>query len=129
MRHLAAEALEMLVHPPHPGRDPTEAALDEDELQFWKALRHALDHEAGKLRRNRVRVGLVLLDIIGRPAPPGGPSPAIAADMDAERQAQRLRTFVDGPIAAAAERLVGAWRDVDLGGPAHFCGPFRLRDS
>src|SRR3954466_3112898 len=114
MRHLAAEALEMLVHPPHRGRDPTEAALDEDELQFWKPLRHALDHETGKLRRNGMRVGLVLLDIIGRPAATGRRMPAIAADMDAERQVQRLGTFVDGPIAAATERLVGTRRDVDL---------------
>src|SRR3954468_14142957 len=126
MRHLAAEALEMLVHPPHRGRDPTEAALDEDELQFWKALRHALDHEAGKLRRNRVRVGLVLLDIIGRPAATGRRMPAIAADMDAERQAQRLGTFVDWPIAAAAERLVGARRDVDLDVLADFRAAFDL---
>src|SRR3954451_5933735 len=129
MRHLAAEALEMLVHPPHRGWDPAEAALDEDELQFWKALRHALDHEAGKLRRNRVRVGLVLLDVIGWPAATGRRVPAIAADMDAERQGQFLGTLVDRPVAAAAQRLVGARRDVDLDVFADFRAAFDLGDG
>src|SRR5262245_25569627 len=40
--------------------------------------------------------------------------PAIAADMDADWQAQFLRAGIDRPVAAAAERLVGARRDVDL---------------
>src|ERR1700730_18259047 len=42
VRHLAAEALEMLVHPPDRRGDPAEAALDEDEFQFREALGHAL---------------------------------------------------------------------------------------
>src|SRR5438874_6833350 len=61
-----------------------------------------------------MRVGLMLLDIIGRPAAAGRRVPAITADMDAERQIQRLRAFIDRPVAAAAERLVGARTDIDL---------------
>src|SRR6266702_7908617 len=71
MRNLAVEALEMLVHPPHRRRDPAETALDEDDLQFGKALEHALDDQAGKLRRDGVSVRMVLLDIIGRPTAAG----------------------------------------------------------
>src|SRR5437016_5211133 len=56
----------------------------------------------------------MLLAIIGRPAAAGRRMPAIAADVDAERQAQFLRAGIDRPVAAAAERLVGARRDVDL---------------
>src|SRR6266702_49002 len=114
MWHLAAEAREVLVHPPHRRRDPAETALDEDDLQFWKALEHALNDQACKLRRNGVGVGLMLLDIIGRPAAAGRRVTSIAADMDPERQIELLRALVDRPVAAAAERLVGARRDVDL---------------
>ena len=57
---------------------------------------------------------LMLLAIIGRPAAAGRRVAAIAADMDAERQAELLRAGIDRPVAAAAERLVGARRDVDL---------------
>src|SRR6201997_5267727 len=103
MRHLAAEAREMLVHAPHGGCDPAEAALDEDDPQFREALRDAFDDEARELRRHGVRVGLMLLAIIGRPAATGWRMPAIAADMDAERQIERLCALVDRPIAAAAE--------------------------
>src|SRR6185312_6928793 len=111
---LAAEALEMLVHPPHRRRNPAETALDVDDLQFREALGDALDHEAREVRGHGVGVRLVLLAVIGRPAAAGRRMPAIAADMDAERQAQFLRLLVDRPVAATAERLVGAWRDVDL---------------
>src|SRR6185437_8077389 len=83
MRHLAAEALEMLVHPPHRRRNPAEAALDVDDLQFREALGDALDHQACEVRGHGVRVRLVLLAVIGRPAAAGRRVPAIAADMDA----------------------------------------------
>src|SRR5215472_5972044 len=56
----------------------------------------------------------MLLAIIGRPAAAGRRVPAIAADMDAERQAKLLGPRIDRPVAAAAERLVGTRRDVDL---------------
>src|SRR6516164_1197319 len=56
----------------------------------------------------------MLLAVIGRPAAAGRCVPAIAADMDAERQAQFLCTLVNRPVATAAKRLVGARRDVDL---------------
>src|SRR6478609_6236733 len=114
MRHLAAEGLEMPVHAPGRRRDPAEPALDEDDLQVREAFGNAFEHEAGKLRRHGVRVRLVLLDIIRRPAAAGRRMAAIAADVDAERQAQFLRAGVDRPVAAAAERLVGAWADIDL---------------
>ncbi len=48
VRHLAAEALEVLVHPPHRRGDPAEAALDEDDLQLREAFRDAFEHEAGE---------------------------------------------------------------------------------
>ena len=57
---------------------------------------------------------LVLFGVIGRPAAAGRRVAAIAADMNAERQTEFLRARVDRPVAAAAERLVGARRDVDL---------------
>src|SRR5712691_4767871 len=114
MRHLAAEAVEMAVHPPHRRRDPAETALDEDDLELRETLGDAFDHEARKLRRHGVRVRLMLLAIIGRPAAAGRRVAAIAADMNAERQAQVLRALVDRPVAPAAERLIGTRRDVDL---------------
>ena len=40
--------------------------------------------------------------------------PAIAADVDAERQAELLRAFIDRPVAPTPERLVGARADIDL---------------
>src|ERR1700741_4451183 len=42
MRHLAAEARKMLVHPPHGRRNPAEAAFDEHDLQLREALGDAL---------------------------------------------------------------------------------------
>src|SRR5437879_13447846 len=89
MRHLAAEGFEMPVHPPGGRRDPTETTFDEDDLQFREAFGNAFEHEAGELRRHGVRVRLVLLDIIGRPAAPGRRMPTIAADMDAEARKSR----------------------------------------
>ncbi len=61
-----------------------------------------------------MRIRLVLLGIIGRPAAAGRRVTAIAADMNAERQAEFLGARIDRPVAVAAERLVGARRDVDL---------------
>src|SRR5262245_10189042 len=61
-----------------------------------------------------MRIALMLLAIIGRPAAAGRSMPAIAADMDAERHPELLRAGIDRPVAAAAERLVGARRDIDL---------------
>ena len=111
----------MPVHPPGGRRDPAKAAFDEDDLQVREAFGNAFEHEAGKLRRHGVRVRLVLLDIIRRPAAAGRRMPAIAADMNAERQAELLRARIDRPVAAAAERLVGARADVDL----HIAADFR----
>src|SRR6516225_8224767 len=68
MRHFITKAFEMLVHPPTGRGNPAEAAFDEDELQLWEALGDAFDHEAGELRRHRVGVGMVLLDVKGGPA-------------------------------------------------------------
>src|SRR3954465_10727725 len=61
-----------------------------------------------------MRIRLMLLGIKRRPAAAGRRVAAIAAAMDAERQAQRLGLFIDRPVAMAAERLVGARRDIDL---------------
>src|SRR5215469_17154196 len=84
MRHFAAKARKMLVHAPHGGCDPAEAAFDEHDRQLREALGDTLDDEACELRRHGVRVRLMLLDVIGRPAAPRGRVPAIAPDMDAE---------------------------------------------
>src|SRR3954465_9110391 len=61
-----------------------------------------------------MRIRLMLLGIKRRPAAAGRRVAAIAAAMDAERQAQRLGLLIDRPVAMAAERLVGARRDIDL---------------
>src|SRR3984957_12247176 len=104
----------MLVHPPHGRGDPAETAFDEHDLELWETLGNALDHQARQLRRDRMGVALVLLAIIRRPAAAGRRMSAIAADVNPERQAELLGAGVDRPVAAAAERLVGARRDVDL---------------
>ena len=70
----------------------------------------------------------MLLGIIGRPAAAGRRVPAIAADVNAERQAEFLRACIDRPIAAAAERLVGARADVDLDVAADFRAALDLGD-
>ena len=61
-----------------------------------------------------MRIRLVFLGIIRRPAAAGRRVTAIAADMNAERQAQLLGERIDRPVTVAAERLVGARRHVDL---------------
>src|SRR3954470_3388060 len=61
-----------------------------------------------------MRIRLVLLGVKRRPAASGRCVAAIAAAMDAERQVQFLRLFIDRPVAMATERLVGARRDIDL---------------
>src|SRR4051812_27894690 len=61
-----------------------------------------------------MRIRLMLLGIKRRPAAAGRCVSAIAAAMDAERQIQFLGLFIDRPVAMAAERLVGARRDIDL---------------
>ncbi len=61
-----------------------------------------------------MRIRLVLLGIIRRPAAAGRCVAAIAADMDTERQAEFLGARIDRPIAMPAERLVGARADIDL---------------
>src|SRR4051794_33330982 len=45
MRHLIAESVKMLVHPPGGRRNPSKAAFDEYDFQTWKTLGHALDHQ------------------------------------------------------------------------------------
>src|SRR4029453_11059600 len=97
MRHFTAERLKMPVHPPGRRRNPAKAAFDEDDFQLRETLRDAFENEAGELRRHGVRVALVLLDIIRRPAAAGRGMSAVAADMDAERQAELLRASVDRP--------------------------------
>src|ERR1700753_2978171 len=61
-----------------------------------------------------MRVRLMLFSIIGRPAAAGRRMTAIATDMNAERQGQFFGQGIERPIAAAAERLVGARRNIDL---------------
>src|ERR1700760_2167835 len=100
MRDLAAETFEMLVHPPGRRRNPAEPAFDEHDLEPRKPFRNAFKDEARELRRHRMRVALVFLDIEGRPAAAGRRMPAIAANVNAERQTQFLRALVDRPIAA-----------------------------
>src|SRR5450432_3905248 len=68
-----------------------------------------------------MRVRLMLLGVEGRPAAAGGCMPAIAADMNTERQTQLLRLGIDRPVAMTAERLIGARRDIDL----HVAAGFR----
>src|SRR6478609_11556523 len=111
MRHLAAEGVKMPVHPPRRRRDPAKTAFDEDDLEVRESFGNTFEHEAGELRRHGVRVTLVFLDIIRRPAATGRRVPAIAADVDAERQAELLRAFIDRPVAPTPERLVGARAD------------------
>src|SRR5438270_11245763 len=102
MRHLAAEGFEMAIHAPGRRRDPAKTTLDEHDLELRETLRNAFEHEARKLRRHRMRVALVLLGVIGRPAAAGRRMPAIAADMDAERQIEFLCALIDRPIAPPA---------------------------
>ena len=97
-------------------------------LRFGEALGNAFEHEAGELRRHGVRVALVLLDIKGRPAAAGRRVPAIAADVNAERQAELLRARIDRPVTAPPERLVGARADVDLDVAADFRAALDLGD-
>ena len=61
-----------------------------------------------------MRIALVLLDIERGPAATGRSVSAIAADVNAKRQPEFLGAFVDRPVAAAAERFVGARADVCL---------------
>src|SRR5450755_3525676 len=61
-----------------------------------------------------MRIRLVLLGVIRRPTAAGRRVTAIAADMNAERQAKLLGAGIDRPITMAAERLVGARADIDL---------------
>src|SRR6266478_6536391 len=121
VRDLLAEALEMLVHSPHGRGDPAEAAFDEYDLQAREALGHAFDHQACELGRHRMRIRLMLLGVVGRPAAAGRRVAAIAADMDAERQVELLRARVDRPVTAAPQRLVGPRTDIDL----HILADFR----
>src|SRR6266478_5396832 len=114
VRDFVAEALEMLVHSPRGRRDPAAAAFDEHDLEARETLGHAFDHQACELGCYRVRIRLVLLGVVGRPAAAGRRMTAIAADMDAKRQVKLLRARVDRPVTATSQRLVGAWTDIDL---------------
>src|SRR5712675_1830129 len=129
MRDLVAESFKMLVHPPGGGGNPAQAAFDEHDSEARKALQHAFDHQAGKLCRHRMRIRLMLLDLIVRPAAAGRRVAAIAADMNAERQIKLLRARVDRPVAAASERLVGARTDIDLHIAADFGATIDLGDG
>src|SRR6185312_5496198 len=62
------------------------------------------------------------------PATAGRRVPAIAADMNPERQVQRLRAFIDRPVATPAERFIGARRDIDLHILADFGAALDLLD-
>src|SRR5882724_7085077 len=121
VRDFVAEALEMLVHSPCRRGNPAEAAFDEDDFQAREVLGHAFDHQACELGCHRMRIRLVLLGVVGRPAAAGGRVAAIAADMDAERQVELLRARVDRPVTAAPQRLVGPRADIDL----HILADFR----
>src|SRR6266403_4804890 len=48
MRYLAAQPFKALVEPPTQRRRPAEAGLDHHHLEFWIALEHAFEHEAGE---------------------------------------------------------------------------------
>ena len=128
MRHLAAEAFEMLVHSPHRRRDPPESALDEHDLQPREALRHAFDNQTRQRRRHRMRIRLVLLGVVGRPAAAGRRVTAITADVNADGQPKLLGAGVNRPVAMAPERLVGAWRNIDLHVLAEFGAALDLGD-
>jgi hypothetical protein len=54
--------------------------------------------------------------------------PAIATDVNAERQAELLRALIDRPVAAAPQRLIGARADIDLHIAADFGAAFNFGD-
>src|SRR5260370_27401350 len=114
MRPGVGEPRKMVLYAPQRRGDPAEPAFDERDFQARETLEHAFDHEARELGRHRMRVRLVLLGVIRRPAAAGRRMTAITADMNAERQAEFLRAGVDRPITGTAERLVGARAALDL---------------
>src|SRR5579872_2185623 len=61
-----------------------------------------------------MRIRLVLFRIVRRPAAGSRRVTAIAAGVNTERQAELLGARIDRPVAAAADRLIGPRRDVDL---------------
>src|SRR5882757_6387693 len=75
-----------------------------------------------------MRVGLMLLGVERRPAAAGRRMAAITADMDTERQVEFLGLRIDRPVAAAAERLIGARTNIDLHILADFCATLDLGD-
>src|SRR5437870_3895367 len=68
------------------------------------------------------------LVVVGRPAAAARRVTAITADVNADGQPKLLGAGVNRPVAMAPERLVGAWRNIDLHVLAEFGAALDLGD-
>src|SRR5262249_60535833 len=107
-------ALVELVQAPAQRRQPGKAALNEDDLKPWEALKHALDDQAGHGGLAGSRMPAALLDIIGRPAGTGVGMTAGTEYMQADRKGVAHGGFIDRPVALVAGRFATAAQPEDL---------------
>ena len=105
-RRFHTNAAPEFVQPPQIGRQPAPAGFQHHHFQVRMPREDALDDQAGQLGLERLRLGDVILDVIGTPADRGRRVVVGAAGMDADRQAMLLSRGVDRPVGAFAERHV-----------------------
>src|SRR4051794_123709 len=84
-----------LVQPPQESRQPGEAGLQHHHFQVRMLGEDALDDQAGELGLERLRLGNVILDVIGAPADRGRRVVIGAAGMDADGEPQPFGGGID----------------------------------
>src|SRR5262245_50077454 len=115
MRGLRAHALPVLVHAPSERRHPGKAALNHYDLKLREMFQNALEHQARQGVLHASGHGVMLLEVVGRPARAGRWMPAaVTRNVQRQRLAAALGRGIDRPVAAVTERIAGAWGDHDL---------------
>ena len=97
-----------------PNRLDDWATRRTNHFQFRMPGEHALDDQAGQLRLERLRLGDVILDVIGAPADRGRRVVIARAGMDADGEAMPLGGGVDRPVGAFSQGHVAHDQHQDL---------------
>ena len=115
MRHLVLEQLPVLVHAPAERGHPAKTRLDHHDLEVGKALEHAFEDEACRLRLAAGGVLGHLLDVERRPAGIAGGASAGSEHVDADGEARLDRRFIDRPVGLLADQVVGPALEQHMG--------------
>src|SRR5689334_15664679 len=92
------------IHSPHERGHPSDASLDDDDLEIRELAEHALEHQTRHLLLERCRHAGVIFEVVRGKADARSRMRALCrSEVDPDGQAAFRRSSVDWPILASTE--------------------------